>query len=359
MKVLLHGATNTSNFGDVLFARLVYKKCLDAGFESADFVRMPRYGVGEFVRRELSYTRRLSLAQMLKRDMLILIPGGYFGEDKGSFRSSAKRFLRYVFPALLFSVTGKPICILGVGGGPLSSPILRKFTVKLWNRALRITVRDEETAEYFKKYGVVREITVTSDASQVVTPALVPPFERERELRERFGKKKLILLHLAAKVERGDAFADNVVPALRRFLSEHPDYALAVSADIEYSKDTLLKMRSVQALGTDDFFLYEYHDCMQFCALLNTVSLIITPKLHAGIVGAALGKSVISFPLHREKTRRYYRQIGEDGRCTEIDKLTPELAYMKLNEYYDKPITLSSEIRSLAESNLTIIDELV
>lgn len=38
----------------------------------------------------------------------------------------------------------------------------------------------------------------------------------------------------------------------------------------------------------------------QLCNILNEMDLIITPKLHVGIVGATLSKSVISFSIHAQ-----------------------------------------------------------
>lgn len=358
MKVVLHGAINSSNFGDVLFARLIYKKCMDAGFEDVDFIQMPKYGVGACVRKELAYMRKLSIVQMINQDVFIFIPGGYFGDNKGTRKESITRFLRYILPAAVFALTKKPIYIIGVGGGPICSPFLRKCIVKLWNKAAHITVRDEETAQYFRGYGVSNDITVTSDVAQVLTESDVPEFEAGKQLRERFGDKKLVLLHLVTIKESDEIIAEKIVPALKTFLSENPDYALVTAADGIFQKDTLLNLKTEQALNADEHYLYEYHDCMQFCALLNTVSFIITTKLHTGVVGAAMGKSVISFPAHREKTERYYRQIGEAERCVHIRDLTREKAYSQINKFYDKPITLSSEICSLAESNLHIIDEI-
>jgi len=88
------------------------------------------------------------------------------------------------------------------------------------------------------------------------------------------------------------------------------------------------------------------------------VDLIITPKLHVGIVGAALGKSVLSFPYHIHKIKRYYRQIGEEDRCVLLKDITESVAYDKLIKYCSIPITVNDSFRDLAQKNLNALEEL-
>lgn len=358
MKILLHGADNNSNFGDVLFAHLFYKKCLEAGFESVDFMQFPKYGIGEFCRKELPYSRNLSIPQMLQSDALILISGGYFGEDQSTTKEILKRYFRYFLPARIFQMTGKPVYILGVGGGPLISPFLQKKAVKLWSNATHIRVRENETKDYFVKYGVTKDIVVTSDTAQVITPECLPKLEIEVDLQKRFGDKKLIMLHLVMKPENDRLVAENIVPALKRFVSENPEYGIVIAPDFVRNRDDMLNLETVKALGINNCYLYDYYDSWQMCALLNKMEVVITTKLHVGIVGAALGKSVVSFPAHREKTQRYYRQIGEEDRSIHLSKINEKIAYDQIVKFYNKPITLSPEIRALAKSNLDVIDEI-
>ena len=358
MKILLHGADNNSNFGDVLFAHLFYEKCLEVGFESVDFVQFPKYGIGEFCRKELKYTNRMSIRQMLKADALILISGGYFGEDQNNIKETIKRYIRYFLPALIFQKTGKDVYILGVGGGPLFSHFLRKAAVKIWNRAVHIRVRESETKKYFEQYGVINNIVITSDTAQVITQDVLPRLKIENDLKQRFGNKKLILLHLVMKQENDQKIAEYIVPALKRFITEYPDYGIVAAPDFVRDREVLLNLKTIEALGLSNCYVYDYYDSWQMCALINRMDIVITTKLHVGIVGASLGKSVLSFPAHREKTGRYYHQIGEDGRCIHINKIDENIVYDQFLKYYDKPIILSKEIRMLAQSNLDVIDDI-
>ena len=70
-KIVIHGATSDSNFGDVLFGHLFYKKCLTLQDAQVDFLQNGKYGIGEFLRKELSYDRIISRSDFLNADVLV------------------------------------------------------------------------------------------------------------------------------------------------------------------------------------------------------------------------------------------------------------------------------------------------
>jgi len=356
-RILIHGATNTSNFGDVLFAHLFYRRCGQVSGAEVHFLQMPKYGVGSFVRKELGYTDKLSLFRQLRADALVLMSGGYLGEDKRSFRNTVKRYFRYIFPARLFQMRGKPVYVLGVGGGQLFSPFLRRAAVKLLNRATVVMVRDEETKNYFAEYGVTREILVTSDTAQVITPDTLPPLDEttRQTLAATFGERKLIFLHTPGRGANDTRMAEVVIPALNLFLRAHPEYGVVLGTDGCLDHAVLEQSAVYRALDCDCTLVYDYASSWQLCALLNRVDLVVTSKLHVGIVSSALGKSVVSFPAHREKVQRYYRQIGETERSIHLSEADTDTVLRRLERYYDKPIVLSEDIRQKALANLQAI----
>ena len=107
-----------------------------------------------------------------------------------------------------------------------------------------------------------------------------------------------------------------------------------------------------------EFYDYKYHDCWQMCSLINEMNCVVTLKLHVGVVGCALNKSVVSFPVHREKTDNFYQMIGESERCVNVRKLDSEKAYEQLCRFHDKPVYISDELRKKAEMNLSILDDI-
>ncbi|KUP05273.1 hypothetical protein Q73_13480 [Bacillus coahuilensis m2-6] len=132
------------------------------------------------------------MKEIITSDMLVYISGGYFGERDASLKENLIRFLRYVLIGGVFILRKKPIAIIGVGGGPLKNPILRKSFCKLINSASLVTVRDDETANYFKSYGVKNEMLVTSDTAQIIKQNTLPLLDEvvQRDVKRIFKNKK-------------------------------------------------------------------------------------------------------------------------------------------------------------------------
>lgn len=353
MKVLIVGATFNSNFGDLLFSHLFYDKCKEVGFEHVSFWQWPKHVLCDFVRNELDYHEKISVWQALRYDALILQSGGMMGDRIYTKNGVKLRFIRFFIPTLLFTLMRKPVYILGCGGGPLYSGRMRKMARFVWNRAKRITVRDEETRDYFLSIGVTHEIQVTSDTAQVITPQQLPAFEKSAEL-DNYLKGRKMLLHVAHFPKKGDVQDSVILPAIREFLQAHPDYALVVTTDKAEKNDQTIAFMN----DKKDYLFCPYRDCYQLASLLNCANVIITLGLHMGIVGAALGKSVISFPHNYNKTHRYYKQIGESERCIPLTDVTQSLVLSQLEKFHSTHIVLSPQIRELAKRNLDIISEL-
>lgn len=360
MKIILHGATNGSNFGDYLFADMFLNRLSECNADGKNmFFEFPRYGIGRFFRSKLGYTTKHTLRDLFTSDILIYISGGYFGDTDSSLGGSIRRFIRYMPVGILFIIMKKPILILGVGGGPLSNKYLRKKVCLLMEKTLTLTVRDEETANYFRDYGVKREIVVTSDTAQAITLEGLPTLDEtvKNDLEQTFRNRKILFLHVNGNDNADRRVLNTIVEPLNQFLHEHKDYGVIVGS---CTKNGSLEYLEVSKnIKCDAIYYYNYHNPWQLCSLLNEVDFIITIKLHVGIIGATLSKPVVAFPTHKEKTPRYYRHIGESGRCIPLVDVTYKDVYEVINNYYDKPILLSDHFRKAANYNLNIMEDTI
>ena len=80
--------------------------------------------------------------------------------------------------------------------------------------------------------------------------------------------------------------------------------------------------------------------------------------MHVGILSATFGKSVIAIAKH-EKIKRYYKQIGEMGRCIKFEDCTPNHINEMIDRFYNKTVNLSEEILRLADLNWKVLDEFI
>lgn len=361
--VLLQGYLAGSNFGDILVAHLFYAHCKALPFREVDFLQFRYYGIGDFCRKELGYAERKSFWECLRHDAFILISGGYLWDHR-TYMTARQRFFWFFFFPLIYQLMGKPVYVLGGGGGVVLTPWLRKAMVHVLNKAKVVYVRDAATKDIFTGYGVGEHMKVTADTALAITPAMLPQFEKKAELEARAGGRKKMFFHVFEGNPQNRLLCKNVMPAILEFLKSHKEYMLIISGDntkvyqpkIQDSMNTMRQQFIEEGI---DVYDYTYHDCWQLCALLNEVDCIVTPKLHVGVVGVALGKSVIAFPVHPEKTDHFYQMIGHSERCCNMAKLEPSRAKEMIDQFHNVPVVISEELREKAKQNLSVIDSLV
>ena len=355
--VLLHGACNTSNFGDVLFVKMFYQSVKAHG-DIPTFVSNGIYRISDFNIKEInnSYKSELikleKLESIKKADMLLFISGGYFGDNERSIIASFRRWFRYFYIGLYFVIRKKDIYILGVGGAPLYSWFNRMSAKIIMNHAQKVYVRDEDTAIYFRSIGVKNQaIRVTADTALTITAKSIPELIESQALNDFINGRQSILLHLTGSTESDESINRVIVPGIIRFLATNMNTCIILSYDNVIRKS--IENTSVfQSLKSFDPYVYNYISATQLCSLINQADIVITSKLHVGIIGCALGKSVLSFPMHRYKTKRFYQSIGYENRCVNFSETNEDVVYEMLVKYHDIPVIVTEDIRRMALENL-------
>ncbi|TYK37818.1 polysaccharide pyruvyl transferase family protein [Bacteroides pyogenes] len=354
-QILIHGSINTTNFGDVLFAELFYNYILKEKLGSPHFLSTSHLGISNYVRDYISYKNRFSLSMIREVDLIIFMSGGYLGDKNKTLKGSIVRWVKYCAIYLLARIFHKPIVVCGVGGAPLYHWFNRISFRSLLNYADKVTVRDDETKTYFESLGVKNQITSTTDSAIVITSQTYPYLDVfvQREIQQVLGTQDIIFIHIPHNLTVVNAFVEQLIPAINLFIQKKTNYGIIIGADEQHG----ISEEVINSIVTKHKYVYHYSLPNQLCALLSRVKVVITPKLHVGIISAALGKSVISFPLHQHKTWRFYKQIGESDRTVPLSELTKDIALHQLQKYHNTPITISKDLRDKAEMNFSIIKE--
>ena len=357
--ILLHGAVNSSNFGDCLFVDLYYRTIKSIEGITPIFVE-GRYGISEFNRREINYERHISEKLQNEADGLIYIAGGYFGDDNSPWIMSIRRWLRYFRIGEKYIRKGRPILVSGVGGGSIKARITRLSANRIIAYSDSVLVRDLGTAEYYSECRKnASPIVLTYDTALSITSDILPDLEEQTvaEL-DKFGAdSEFVFLHLTGEETSDNIIYLNILPAVKKLLEQNHNMHLIVGFDCIMRDDIYESV--LKKIDVDIFYFYKYHSAWQLCSLLNKMDLIITSKLHVGIVGSALSKSVVSFPKHPYKTKRFYESINEEERCVELSKIDSDSAFVQIKKYYKRPINIVNDIREKARMTLTICEKFV
>lgn len=341
-KILLHGATNcgSSNYGDFLYGYIVYHffkhKNMDVEF----------YQPSPFFIQYIEEYNSVIKFKKNKADLIVYIPGGYFGEGhKAKLKENIIQFLRFMPLGIWASYKKKPIIVMGIGAGPINN-IFMKFAIKrICNNAKFVTTRDKISYDELKKICPKANITECGDL--ILTRKLNEKGIKTEQI-DKIARlnKKIILVHYNHDKEALKKFAE----AINIFINDNKDYFVIVSADsiLENEEEYYNEFRKIFKYESEHFV---YNNPFEMTELLKLSDIVLTCKLHIGVVSALYEKSVVVAACHPEKTMRFYEQIDEANRCVELEKIESHQLANLLEEYKEKNIKIKDEV--IDEANKT------
>src|SRR5690606_8591286 len=115
----------------------------------------------------LNIQPNVSASKVVKTSVaLVYGGGGYYGEpSKSSYIWYARFITNHMWPGILSRLLRRPYIVMGVGFGPLSNWLVRKVGMFVINGAKAVSVRDEESRAYLKRYGYKKKIHVVPDSA--------------------------------------------------------------------------------------------------------------------------------------------------------------------------------------------------
>lgn len=331
-KVLVVGATYSDNFGDMLFARII------ADYLS-DKCEFRYYLLSDYAQKFIGKTK-ISNFPICEADALVYMPGGFFGDRHDTSLYTTYLWFKRYFPiGLKFAFLKKPILVLGVGAGPCKYTVMKRIIKYICKRANKVIVREDDSAEFLKTLEV--NSTVTSDLAQTITDYELPAVTLN------CTKRKKLLVH----INQNKGVADKVLPAVQQFYEKHSeDYNIIVASD-QVCPDDYEIYEKIKIYAKEDAFFYKYGDPLELCSVIKQSDVVVTYKLHVGIVACSYGKSVIAIPEHYKKVERYYKHIGYAERVLPLYKANSQSIFNMLEDYAEVPIHIPVAIIDSAYDN--------
>jgi len=341
--IAVHGSYYGRNFGDTLILKIVADWVKDADPEMV--VELPYVASDAEEIEILGVAKGFSGFSSLSG--VIFGPGGYFGEPPKPFfqklKWSAKCYKRHLSWLKRIHKYNIPYLIVGVGVGPISNVLLRRQVVKLFEGARLISVRDDVSKTFLVRWGVDPDrISVVPDVATTLRAASMGS--------QKSAKK--IALHLPDV----DQFVDSVNDVYE-FVNDIADkYEIYI---IEDGEGQLGNRNSglLRALSERDYHLVYYEGPDKLLQKIEEMDVVLTTKLHVGIVGYALNKPVISIPMHT-KTKRFYLQVGRNKYCVSPEKVSLNV----LRGLFEECLTLKSfrnEIRDESLRNKLLVKQFI
>lgn len=346
--VILHGATNfgSSNYGDFIYGEILFEYFRGKGYN----VRF--YQPSDFFCENISDYKHIKQFKKKEADLVVYIPGGYLGGGVGKIRirDILIRFFRF-FPLGIWAVLHrKKIYIMAVGADPVGNLLLKIGTEMLCNHSEFVTVRDHTSYTIIKK--VCRKANVYECGDLILTSKLKEESTLQlSEIMHECKGRKLLLVHYNHSKEALTKFAD----AVKKFIVRFPEYSVIVTADtaLKYEKEYFEEFKKIFGINC---YHFTYSTPNALTALIRHCDMILTCKLHVGVIGSSFNKSVVAVACHYSKTKRFYEQLSEGSRCIELQKASSDKILDLLIQYHDKKISIDKRIIDKANESWIILE---
>ena len=224
---------------------------------------------------------------------------------------------------------------------------MKKIQGYILRKVSLLVVRNEESLKNLNEYGVKNAICTVDSAH-----AIVNNLDLNKKIEQ---TQKRLFIHIDPSCISKQ---EKLIGPINIFLSRHPEYEVYLGTDQKNKKEDELK-NYLNQIHCRYKKIIPYNYPTQLCTELNKMDFIITPKLHVGIVGVTLSKSVVSFSIHSEKIKRFYNQLNENHRTLSINNFNEKQALDILEEYHDKKIILDKNILQLSYKNFEFVKKFI
>lgn len=300
-RVAVHGSYFARNFGDTLLVMIMCQWLAEAVGRDNVYLAVPGHAEeqGEIGYPVVHPEARHTITH------LIFTGGGHFGEPKRPFRDRYgwywRNYRRHLSWVSDYSAARK--AVFGIGVGPISDPLFRHSVRRLLNGMEPVFVRDETSLAYARKYRLNPEMArLGIDLALSLSPA-------EHMPRYSFG------IHISTMPD--PVFANVIEVLLSQ--PDQPQPTIMLIADTPASSSSSKRYEELANRFGYPLKVPKYDGVDNLMQRIADCETIVTSKLHVGIVASALGRKVISLPVH-QKTSRFYRDLSLQAFCLEGER---------------------------------------
>ncbi|WP_213524311.1 polysaccharide pyruvyl transferase family protein [Nonlabens sp.] len=321
MNVYIHSSLKALNFGDELLALILIDKIDERN--SIYINSIP--GKTTILFDKHPQLRNINKKFPKKIDLLLFGGGGYFGSPKVKFSKWDVRFIISFWKLLVLKILKNPkSMIIGTGIGPNSFLSKRIIKILLRNNISPIRVRDEESKRYLDQYlKKPTNIEVIRDLASY--KHLYPEFLNSKIKKT---QRKEILIH--------NIYLKKFTQTGIEYLTElnKKGFDITIIADSEKTNKKIGTITKEWERIGFKISSIQYTNLEELLERITCSYLVITSKLHVGIVSTTFNIPTISIPEHI-KTIRYHRSINNEEFCIEDSLITKEIISNALNKTYN------------------------
>lgn len=346
-KILISGYYGFQNAGDdsVLYGIITSLQKRDPSIKLSVLSNHPEKTESMF---NVSSYDRWNLFEVIKRIRehdLLLMGGGSLLQDATSPRS----VLYYLGLVMVAKIFRKPVVFYAQGIGPINKSYSKKLIKYIVNKVDVITVRDTESGEDLKLFGVNAPIIVTADPAVLIQPSNIDM---------NIGKKLLDSLQIDG--EKTIAISVRSWKKERRYLEQ-----IAFVADhyanlgwnilfiaMQHPDDIKTCHKIIDKMTNNASIINEKLNFKEIMSLIGNVRFVLGMRLHSIIFAAVMNVPFVGLS-YDPKIDRFVKRVSMYS-AGHITNLNTE----KIIEYVDETLENENEVKNTISENMsTIISE--
>lgn len=336
-RAVVVGPYRIHNFGDDLVGAIIAKHLQKQGYS----VSVPLLEKANADWLGTHYAERYG--KLIEEADTIVVGGGGILSDTSGPRPGMSYLGTVARHAVLGNLSGKKVYVTSVGAGPWLLENSKFLTLTTALIADKIGVRDEESYNHLKGLGVnTRRVVQGADLALISSDYL----DFKPEPQNRIGLQFDIG---SFKASLNNPHADAIVRAVKEYASKNPDNVALVS---NVDRNSQLRDKS-----TSECARLNYRELETFLPKLAGLNAFFSSHLHQAIV--AYSQRIPTFSLYvREKTRRFYEQIGRPERAIDLSTATVEDFHRLIQEVENAAWTDQDEetLQQLKAQSRTLLD---
>ena len=281
--------------------------------------------------------------EAIRQADLFISGGGSLIQDV----SSNYGFFYYIFLIALAKLLKKPVMIYAQGLGPLQTRLAQKATAFVFKRCNAFSFRDKNSLQLFQK------LSKTNNGELVFDPVLAYVGKNDTPILSQDSKKKKILFALRPWENLSPSIFAH---ALDELAKTYDLYLLPMHKDVDKPFGELIQNEMSESCTLlDSGYILD-----ELMTLFNEVDGVVAMRLHGLIIGANLGKPLLSIS-YDPKCDSFMEMLGEESLLS-VSNLTKDNLVYAVNALFDKaPLYLEQlpKCKALAKKSAQIALSLV
>lgn len=300
MNAVIIGPYRVHNFGDDLVGAILVKHLQSAGYK----VTVPRLGQANADWLGIDFHE--NYGKLIKQANLIVVGGGGIMSDTSGSKPGASYLDIVARAAMNGDLTNKRVFITSVGAGPwiLERSKMLAFGVSII--AEKIGVRDQDSFNHLASIGIKGEkVVLGADCALLSSDYLDFKPQASGKIGLQFDVRQFSDIHENPNITL-------ITKAIQSYIrKKHNNVVLVSNGD---APSAFHKVNS-------SCEILKYNDLQTYLPRLSSLRSIFTSHLHLAIT--SYSQRIPTFSLFvREKTKRFYEQIGRPERAIDLKVAT-------------------------------------